>query len=84
MSLDFADRVGHALATPRLSVRPELARAKAGSIRLAAAQLLLLRARRRAWERRMAELLLGGPRHGRDKTVKDPDRRRRSLAARST
>ncbi|MFD0852253.1 transposase, partial [Actinomadura adrarensis] len=37
------------------------------------AQLLLLRTQRRAWERRMAELLLGGPRTGRDKTVKDPE-----------
>jgi transposase len=69
----FADRVTAALAAPRLPVRPELARAKAGAIRLAAAQLLLLRTQRRAWERRMGELLLGGPRTGRDKTVKDPD-----------
>jgi transposase len=69
----FADRVIDALTQPRLAVRPELARAKAGSIRLTAAQLLLLRTQRRTWERRMAELLLGGPRTGRDKTVKDPD-----------
>jgi transposase len=69
----FADRVIDALATPRLAVRPELARAKAGSIRLAAAQLLLLRTQRRAWERRMGELLLGAPRTGRDHTPKDPD-----------
>jgi transposase len=58
----FADRVLDALAQPRLNVRPELARAKAGSIGLAAAQLLLLRAQRREWERRMGELLLGGRR----------------------
>jgi transposase len=69
----FADRVTEAMAQPRLPVRPELARAKAGSIRLAAAQLLLLRDQRRAWERRMGELLLGAPRTGRDKTPKDPD-----------
>jgi transposase len=69
----FADRVAAALAEPRLPVRPELARAKAGSIRLAAAQLLLLRTQRRAWERRMGELLLGAPRTGRDHTAKDPD-----------
>jgi transposase len=69
----FADRVLAALAQPRLAVRPELARAKIGSIALAAAQLLLLREQRRAWERRMAELLLGGARTGRDKTVKDAD-----------
>jgi transposase len=69
----FADRVLDALAQPRLNVRPELARAKAGSIRLAAAQLLLLRTQRRAWEKRMGELLLGAPRTGRDKTPKDQD-----------
>jgi transposase len=68
----FADRATEAVATPRLAVRPELARAKAGTIRLAAAQLLLLRAQRKAWERRMGELLLGAPRYGRDKTPKDP------------
>ena len=69
----FADRVAEATAIPRLPVRPELARAKAGAIRLAAAQLLLLRAQRKEWERRMGELLLGAPRTGRDHTVKDPD-----------
>jgi transposase len=69
----FADQVTTALAEPRLPVRPELARAKAGSIRLAAAQLLAIRAQRKVWERRMGELLLGGPRYGRDKTAKDPD-----------
>jgi hypothetical protein len=69
----FADRVTAALAGPRLAVRPELARAKAGTIALAAAQLLLLRDQRKAWERRMGELLLGAPRTGRDKTAKDPD-----------
>jgi Transposase/Transposase IS116/IS110/IS902 family len=69
----FADQVTAAMAAPRLAARPELARAKAGSIRLAAAQLLLLRAQRRARERRMGELLPGGPRYGRAKTPKDPD-----------
>jgi transposase len=69
----FAEHVTGAMATPRLAVRPELARAKAGTIRLAAAQLLLLRAQRKAWERRMGELLLGAPRYGRAKTPKDPD-----------
>jgi transposase len=68
----FTDRVTAALTQPRLPVRPELARAKAGSIRLAAAQLLLLRAQRRAWQRRMGEILLGGVRHGRAKLPKDP------------
>ncbi len=69
----FADRVTAAMAAPRLAARPELARAKAGSIRLAAAQLLAIRAQRRDWERRMGELLLGAPRYGRGKTPKDPD-----------
>jgi transposase len=69
----FADRVTDAMSVPRLRVRPELARAKAGTIALAAGQLLLLRDQRRAWERRMGELLLGAPRTGRDKTPKDPD-----------
>jgi Transposase/Transposase IS116/IS110/IS902 family len=69
----FADRVTEAMATSRLPVRPELARARAGTIRLAAAQLLLLRAQRQARERRMGELLLGAPCYGRDKTPKDPD-----------
>jgi hypothetical protein len=69
----LADRVAAAVAAPRLAARPELARAKAGAIRLAAAQLLAIRAQRREWERRMGELLLGAPRTGRDKTPKDPD-----------
>jgi transposase len=69
----FADRVAGALATPRLPVRGELARAKAGTIHLNATQLLILRGQRRVWERRMGELLLGGRRTGPAKTVKDPD-----------
>ncbi|MEJ2871993.1 transposase, partial [Actinomycetospora sp. OC33-EN08] len=48
-------------------------RAKAAGIRLAATQLLALHHARRGWEQRMAELLLGGPRSGRDRTVSDPD-----------
>jgi transposase len=69
----FADRVAAALATPALAVRDHLVRAKAGGIRLAAVQLLALHEARRSWERRMAELLLGGPRTGVGHTVKDPD-----------
>src|SRR6185437_4630082 len=69
----FASRVIEATAAPRLAARPELARAKAGTIRLAATQLLLLRAQRRAWERRMGELLLGAAPYGRAKTPRDPD-----------
>jgi transposase len=69
----FADRVTAALAAPSLSTRDYLVRAKAAGIRLAAVQLLALHEARRGWEARMAELLLGGPRTGRDHTVKDPD-----------
>lgn len=69
----LADRVTGAMSAPRLAARPELARAKTGAIRLAAAQLLAIRAQRREWERRMGELLLGSPRYGRAKTPKDPD-----------
>ena len=69
----FADKVADALARPALPTRDYLVRAKAAGIRLAAVQLLALHEARRGWERRMAELLLGGPRTGRDRTVKDPD-----------
>jgi transposase len=69
----FADRVAAALAAPALPTRDYLVRAKAAGIRLAAAQLLALYEARRGWEQRMAELLLGGRRTGRDHTVKDPD-----------
>jgi transposase len=69
----FADRVQAALNAPSLPVRDYLVRAKSGGIRLAAVQLLALGAQRREWERRMAELLLGGPRTGRNRTVQDPD-----------
>jgi hypothetical protein len=69
----FADKVSAALAAPALPTRDYLVRAKAAGIRLAAIQLLALHEARRGWERRMGELLLGGPRPGRDHTVKDPD-----------
>ena len=69
----FADQVAAALATPSLPTRDYLVRAKAAGIRLAAVQLLALHEARRGWEQRMAELLLGGRRTGRDHTVKDPD-----------
>jgi len=69
----FADRVTAAVATPSLPTRDYLVRAKAAGIRLAAVQLLALHEARRGWEARMAELLLGGRRTGRDHTVKDPD-----------
>jgi transposase len=69
----FADRVAAALAAPALPVRDPLVRAKATGIRLAAVQLLALQEARRSGERRMAELLRGGPRTGVEHTVKDPD-----------
>lgn len=69
----FAERVAAALAAPALPVREHLVRAKAAGIRLAAVQLLALHEARRSGERRMAELLLGGPRTAVEHTVKDPD-----------
>jgi transposase len=69
----FADRVAAALAAPSLPTRDYLVRAKAAGIRLAAVQLLALHEARRGWETRMAELLLGGRRTGRDRTIKEPD-----------
>jgi len=61
----FADRVQHARATDQFTAKAHLVRAKADTIRLAAAQLLLIRTQRRVWQRRMGELLLGAPRTGR-------------------
>lgn len=55
-----AKRVRSALTAPTLSASPQLARAKAGSIRLAAEQLLLIHRQRRAWEKRLGELLRDG------------------------
>ncbi len=69
----FAARVTAALAASSLPTRDYLVRAKTAGIRLAAVQLLALHEARRGWEKRMAELLLGGARSGRDHTVKDPD-----------
>jgi Transposase/Transposase IS116/IS110/IS902 family len=69
----FAERVSAALARPALAPRDYLVRAKAATTRLAAVQLLALHDARRAWEKRMAELLLGAPRTGRDHVAKDPD-----------
>lgn len=69
----FADKVAEALSAEVFVARPSLVRAKADTIRLEASQLLLLGAQRRSWERRMGELLLGGPRTGRERTVKEHD-----------
>lgn len=69
----FAARIADALAADRLPVKDYLIRAKTGTIALTATQLLAIRDQRRVWERRMAELLLGSPRHGRAKQPKEPD-----------
>jgi hypothetical protein len=58
----FADRVQQALGREPFTARPTLAQAKVDTIQLAVAQLLLIGAQRRAWERRMGQLLLGAPR----------------------
>lgn len=57
----FADTVQAALARDQFAAPPHLVRAKADTIRLTAAQLLLIDAQRKAWEKRMGELLLGVP-----------------------
>jgi transposase len=70
----FADKVADALHAERFEARDYLVRAKADTIRLAAAQLLLLGQQRRVWERRMSELLLGAPRTGRARQPREDDR----------
>ena len=80
----FADQVAAALAGDHFIPRDYLVRAKADTIRLAATQLLAIGAQRRAWERRMGELLLGAPRQGAPASHERTSRGRRSLAARST
>jgi transposase len=69
----FADRVAQALGTDQFVAHEYLVRAKTDTIVLTVTQLLAIAAQRRRWQRRMSELLLGGPRTGRDHTVKDPD-----------
>jgi transposase len=56
----FADRVEAALASDQFVAPEHLVRAKADTIRLTAAQLLLIDAQRRVWEKRMGQLLRGG------------------------
>jgi hypothetical protein len=57
----FADHLQAALAAKadHFTPRDYLVRAKAATIRLTATQLLAIATQRRAWQRRMAELLLG-------------------------
>ncbi|MGH2451381.1 MAG: IS110 family transposase [Candidatus Limnocylindria bacterium] len=69
----FADKVAAALAADHFAARDYLVRAKADTIRLAAIQLLAIGAQRRAWERRMGELLLGAPRGGRTKEPREDE-----------
>lgn len=69
----FAARVADALAAEQLPVKSYLVRAKETTIALTATQLLALRQARKAWERRMGELLLGSARYGRAKQPKEPD-----------
>lgn len=56
-------RVRAALDAEALAAAPHLARAKAGTIRLAAEQLLLLDHQRKAWEAQLRELLQGDGAH---------------------
>jgi transposase len=58
----FADRVFAALAAEQFRAPAPLVCAKVDTIQLAAAQLLLIGAQRRAWQRRISELLLGATR----------------------
>jgi transposase len=57
----FADKIAAALAEDHFTAPKHLVRAKTDTIRLTARQLLLIDAQRRAWEKRMGELLLGPP-----------------------
>jgi transposase len=57
----FADLVARALAEDHFIAPAHLAQAKADTIRLLARQLLLIDAQRKAWEKRMGQLLLGTP-----------------------
>jgi transposase len=70
----FADKVAGALAAEQFTARDYLVRAKEGTIRLMAGQLLAIGAQRRAWERRMGELLLGAPRRGRARKPGEDER----------
>jgi transposase len=69
----FADKVQAALQSDTFVARDYLVRAKADTIRLAAIQLLAIGAQRRAWERRMGELLLGAPRRGKARKPREDE-----------
>jgi transposase len=70
----FADKIAAALTSDQFQPRPYLVRAKSDTIRLTASQLLAIGQQRRAWERRMGELLLGAPRRGRAKLPREDER----------
>ena len=70
----FADKVETALTGDHFQPCAYLVRAKADTIRLTASQLLAIGMQRRAWERRMGELLLGGPRRGRSRQPREDER----------
>lgn len=57
----FADQIEAALAEDHFTAPEHLVRAKIDTIRLTARQLLLTGAQRRAWEKRISELLPGPP-----------------------
>jgi transposase len=67
----LARRIADALTGPHFQARDYLVSAKADTIRLARAQLLLLREQRHTRQRRMGELLLGDQRRGRAKQPGD-------------
>ena len=69
----FADQVTTALASETFTARDYLVRAKADTIRLTAVQLLAIGTQRRAWEKRMGQLLLGTPRTHRAVTTDEED-----------
>jgi transposase len=69
----FTDKIATALGRDHFVPRDYLVRAKADTIRLTATQLLAIGAQRRAWERRMGQLLLGAPRRGRAKQPREDE-----------
>lgn len=69
----FAAKIAAALTGHQFQPRAYLVRAKADTIRLTASQLLAIGAQRRAWERRMGELLLGAPRRGKARQPREDE-----------
>ena len=61
-------RLRQALGSSQFVAKPYLVRAKAATIRLTASQLLAIGAQRRAWERRMGEMLASLPATGGEDT----------------